>query len=88
MSTGGTADLVWIPAVPLPFYGSRCLRRAHVCQCGARFTGKHRERDYRAHWRRRHDLEANRRGDPKMGVTREEAQAIYVEARRYGGDSG
>lgn len=77
------SDVVWIPACPEPFYVYKWFRPALRCECGRRFTGRNRLRDYRAHWRLHHDLDRRLSG-PYAGVTHAEAQAAYAEAQRYG----
>jgi len=66
-----TAEMVWIPAVPLPLMGWRTDRCG---ECGAKFRGRDRRHRYEIHYRRLHERHDS---DTMMEVTREEAQRIY-----------
>lgn len=68
-------DIVWIPAVPLPFLGWRTDR----CKCGQRFRGKGRRAAYELHFRRVHFRNDLPNDWPQAGVARAEAQRIYAE---------
>jgi hypothetical protein len=77
------SDIVWIPALPLPFFGFFAVR----CHCGHWFVSigeEKRMREYELHWRRVHDPEERRRTDDgpraQVGVARDVAERIYAEA--------
>lgn len=73
-------DVVWIPAVPLPFMGWRTDR----CACGMRFRGRRHRARYELHWRLVHEGEVDRSGGAVVGVTRAEARSIYAQAALEG----
>lgn len=68
-------DIIWIPAVPLPFYGLRRVR----CSCGETFKGRGREHAYEIHYRRAHQRGDTSENETQMSITRGEARALYAE---------
>jgi hypothetical protein len=69
-------EMVWIPAVPIPWRGVVSVRCG---QCGERFWFRDRRRRYERHFLRQHS------SDPlnlpcQRAVTVEEAERIYRDA--------
>ena len=74
-SAARDTEIVWIPAVPLPFQGWRTDR----CVCGAKFRGRNRRAAYELHYRRTHERADSNGNKVQMSITRAEARAIYAE---------
>jgi uncharacterized C2H2 Zn-finger protein len=70
------SEMVWIPAVPLPWLGVASVRCG---QCGERFWFRDRRKRYERHFLRRHGHDP-RNQQSQRGVSVEEAKRIYADA--------